>query len=322
MSDTPRVLLVVLDGFGERPETEGNAVRLARMPRFDAIYASNPWTLIDAAGYDVGLPDGQMGNSEVGHLNIGAGRIVYQDIVAHQQGDRGRRASTTTRAGRDRRGAPRPRAATLHLMGLASPGGVHASLEHAYAVSSWRKRRGLDAGRRGTPSSTGATRRRKSAAGYLRDDRAQARARSASARSPRSSAATTRWTATSAGTASRAPDDAHARRGQAVDDAGCRRGRLRGHAAEASPTSSSRRSRRWARRRAAGHDRGRRRGASSSTSAPTARASSRGRSHADAELRRASTRAARPKLGAFVRMTQYDATFGLPVAFPPQSAGR
>src|SRR3954447_8705610 len=81
MSDTPRVVLVVLDGFGERPDKQGNAVRLARTPTFDALYKKYPWTLIGASGNDVGLPDGQMGNSEVGHLNLGAGRIVYQDVV-------------------------------------------------------------------------------------------------------------------------------------------------------------------------------------------------------------------------------------------------
>ena len=81
MSNVPRVVLVVLDGFGERPETDGNAIRLARMPTFARLYQRYPHVLIGASGNDVGLPDGQMGNSEVGHLNLGAGRIVYQDIV-------------------------------------------------------------------------------------------------------------------------------------------------------------------------------------------------------------------------------------------------
>src|SRR5258708_7137515 len=81
MPKKTRVILVVLDGFGERPEKDANAVRLAKTPHFDALYRTYPWTLIGASGNDVGLPDGQMGNSEVGHLNLGAGRIVYQDIV-------------------------------------------------------------------------------------------------------------------------------------------------------------------------------------------------------------------------------------------------
>src|SRR5262245_32854613 len=89
MSDSkssPRVVLVVLDGFGERPEVDGNAVRLAKMPTFAKIYETSTHTLIGASGNDVGLPDGQMGNSEVGHLNLGAGRIVYQDIVRIDKG--------------------------------------------------------------------------------------------------------------------------------------------------------------------------------------------------------------------------------------------
>jgi 2,3-bisphosphoglycerate-independent phosphoglycerate mutase len=167
MSKKTRVVLVVLDGFGERPEKEANAVRLARTPNFDALYKKYPWTLIGASGFDVGLPDGQMGNSEVGHLNLGAGRIVYQDIVridkAIKDGpffDNAIIAQTID--------AAKESGGTLHLMGLASPGNVHASLEHAFAVCEFAKRRGftnvawhafLDG--RDTPP--------KSAAGYLRD---------------------------------------------------------------------------------------------------------------------------------------------------------
>ena len=81
MTTPQRVCLVVLDGFGERAEQKGNAIRLAKTPAFDRIYKTSPWTLIGASENDVGLPKGQMGNSEVGHLNLGAGRIVYQDIV-------------------------------------------------------------------------------------------------------------------------------------------------------------------------------------------------------------------------------------------------
>src|SRR4051812_49819098 len=81
MPKKTRVVLVVLDGFGERPEKDANAVRLARTPTFDALYKKYPWTLIGASGFDVGLPDGQMGNSEVGHLNLGSGRVVRQDLV-------------------------------------------------------------------------------------------------------------------------------------------------------------------------------------------------------------------------------------------------
>src|SRR5687767_15660693 len=77
----PFLILIVLDGFGCRKETEANAIAAADTPRFDELYKSSPWTTLEASGLAVGLPAGQMGNSEVGHLNIGAGRVVDQDIV-------------------------------------------------------------------------------------------------------------------------------------------------------------------------------------------------------------------------------------------------
>jgi 2,3-bisphosphoglycerate-independent phosphoglycerate mutase len=167
MSDTPRVVLVVLDGFGERADKTGNAIRLARMPRFAALYQTCPHTLIGASGNDVGLPDGQMGNSEVGHLNLGAGRIVYQDIVRIDKSIKdGVFFSNPTLTGTI--DAVKASGGTLHLVGLTSPGNVHAALEHAYAVCELAKRRGLTKvawhaflDGRDTPP--------KSAAGYLRD---------------------------------------------------------------------------------------------------------------------------------------------------------
>ncbi len=142
MSKKTRVVLVVLDGFGERPEKDANAVRLARTPHFDAIYKKYPWTLIGASGYDVGLPDGQMGNSEVGHLNLGAGRIIYQDIVRIDKaiGDGTFFDNATLAQTID---AAKKSGGTLHLLGLTSPGNVHAALEHAYAVCEMAKKRGL-----------------------------------------------------------------------------------------------------------------------------------------------------------------------------------
>src|SRR6266498_2017048 len=80
MSNVPRVVLVVLAGFGERPETDGNAIRLARMPTFGRLYERYPHVLIGASGNDAVLPYCQMGNSEVGHLTLGPRRTVYQDI--------------------------------------------------------------------------------------------------------------------------------------------------------------------------------------------------------------------------------------------------
>src|SRR5919112_6436484 len=75
------VVLVVLDGWGYRAERDGNAIALARTPTWDALWSRAPKTLLSASGLPVGLPEGQMGNSEVGHLNLGAGRIVMQDLV-------------------------------------------------------------------------------------------------------------------------------------------------------------------------------------------------------------------------------------------------
>ena len=166
MSTPPRVILVVLDGYGERADKNGNAIRMARTPNFDQIYKTSPWTLIGASENDVGLPVGQMGNSEVGHLNLGAGRIVYQDIVRIDKSiETGAFYSNPTLT--KLVDGVKASGGTLHLFGLASPGNVHASLEHAYAVCELAKRRGftnvvwhafLDG--RDTPP--------KSAAGYLR----------------------------------------------------------------------------------------------------------------------------------------------------------
>src|SRR5262249_40782160 len=89
MSTAPRTVqrtvLIVLDGFGERAARDGNAIRLARTPTFDALYRDCPHTLIATSGLAVGLPDGQMGNSEVGHMNMGSGRVVYQDLTRINQ---------------------------------------------------------------------------------------------------------------------------------------------------------------------------------------------------------------------------------------------
>jgi 2,3-bisphosphoglycerate-independent phosphoglycerate mutase len=167
MSDIPRVVLVVLDGFGERPEQDGNAIRLAKMPTFTRLYETSPWTLIGASENDVGLPHGQMGNSEVGHLNLGAGRIVYQDIVRIDKSIKDGAFYSNPTLIRLVDGV-KASSGTLHLFGLASPGNVHASLEHAYAVCELAKRRGLSRvvwhaflDGRDTPP--------QSAAGYLRD---------------------------------------------------------------------------------------------------------------------------------------------------------
>ncbi|HEV3000205.1 MAG TPA: 2,3-bisphosphoglycerate-independent phosphoglycerate mutase [Solirubrobacteraceae bacterium] len=113
--------LVVLDGWGLAPPGPGNAVELAETPVFDGLWARFPHTTLTACGAAVGLPEGQMGNSEVGHLNLGAGAIVKQDLVRINEADFGENEALVA-AMRD---APR-----LHLVGLVSDGGVHSSLEH------------------------------------------------------------------------------------------------------------------------------------------------------------------------------------------------
>jgi 2,3-bisphosphoglycerate-independent phosphoglycerate mutase len=126
-------VLVILDGFGERAESADNAVRLAKTPHLDALYAAYPHSLIGTSGPDVGLPAGQMGNSEVGHMNFGAGRIAMMDIsridVAVAEGSLGKNPAL--------RGAidsAKARSGRLHLLGLVSDGGVHSSLEHLFAL--------------------------------------------------------------------------------------------------------------------------------------------------------------------------------------------
>jgi len=125
-------VLVVLDGWGYREAREGNAIELARTPVWHALWAGSPRTLLDASGLAVGLPDGQMGNSEVGHLNLGAGRVVPQDLVRISQSiQSGAFFQIEPLAGlcRDlKRGG-----GTLHLLGLLGPGGVHAIDRHLLA---------------------------------------------------------------------------------------------------------------------------------------------------------------------------------------------
>jgi 2,3-bisphosphoglycerate-independent phosphoglycerate mutase len=132
-----KVLLVILDGWGhcdfEPPPSEGNAIELASVPRFRAMYDRFPRTRLACSGEDVGLPAGQMGNSEVGHLNLGAGRIVYQAIARVDRAieDGSLRARLGLDALVDRL---RERGGTLHIAGLVSDGGVHSHLRHFGAV--------------------------------------------------------------------------------------------------------------------------------------------------------------------------------------------
>jgi 2,3-bisphosphoglycerate-independent phosphoglycerate mutase len=127
------VVLVVLDGWGYRPEREGNAIALANTPTWDALVAKHPGTLLDASGLAVGLPEGQMGNSEVGHLNLGAGRVVMQDLVRIGQAikDRSFYQNPVFTVACDH---VKRTGGTVHLMGLVGKGGVHAIDEHLFAL--------------------------------------------------------------------------------------------------------------------------------------------------------------------------------------------
>jgi 2,3-bisphosphoglycerate-independent phosphoglycerate mutase len=127
------VVLVVLDGWGYRPEREGNAIALASTPTWDRLVARAPNTLLSAAGLAVGLPEGQIGNSEVGHLNLGAGRVVMQDLVRISQAIRDR-SFFRNGAFVDACRAVRRSGGTLHLMGLLGKGGVHAVDTHLFAL--------------------------------------------------------------------------------------------------------------------------------------------------------------------------------------------
>jgi 2,3-bisphosphoglycerate-independent phosphoglycerate mutase len=127
------VALIVLDGWGYRPERDGNAVALATTPSWDGIWSRRSRTLLAASGLRVGLPEGQMGNSEVGHLNLGAGRVVVQDLVRIDAAIADRsflRNGTLVAACRDVRNS----GGTLHLIGLLGNGGVHALDKHLWAL--------------------------------------------------------------------------------------------------------------------------------------------------------------------------------------------
>ena len=140
MSDTRKPILIIMDGWGWREETDANAVRLADTPVFDRLWSEFPRTLIQASQKWVGLPAGQMGNSEVGHLNIGAGRVVYQDIVRIDQSIAdGTFFKNPVLLSAMEQG----RARALHLVGLLSDGGVHSHQNHLHALLDLARRSGV-----------------------------------------------------------------------------------------------------------------------------------------------------------------------------------
>jgi 2,3-bisphosphoglycerate-independent phosphoglycerate mutase len=137
------LVLAILDGWGERAETAGNGIRLARTPNMDRWRATYPWTLIRAAEKAVGLPEGQMGNSEVGHLNIGAGFVVRQDVtmIDDSIADGSFFSNPAFTAAADHVKAHN---AQLHIIGLLGTGGVHSHMGHEKALLQFAKRAGLE----------------------------------------------------------------------------------------------------------------------------------------------------------------------------------
>jgi 2,3-bisphosphoglycerate-independent phosphoglycerate mutase len=137
----PLVALVVLDGWGLAPPGPGNAVELAGTPVFDRLWARFPHTTLDASGEAVGLPDGQMGNSEVGHLTIGSGRVIDQDLMRVNRAIRSGAffENAALCAAFDR---AREREGRVHLLGLVSYGGVHSHIDHLRALVELARRRG------------------------------------------------------------------------------------------------------------------------------------------------------------------------------------
>ncbi|MCX7843670.1 MAG: 2,3-bisphosphoglycerate-independent phosphoglycerate mutase [Clostridia bacterium] len=137
------VALIILDGYGNNPAVEGNAIKAANKPNLDRLAAQNPTATIRTSGMDVGLPRGQMGNSEVGHTNIGAGRIVYQELTritkSVEDGDFFEKKEFLDAIENCRKNNSR-----LHLFGLLSDGGVHSHNTHLYALLELAKRQGLE----------------------------------------------------------------------------------------------------------------------------------------------------------------------------------
>jgi 2,3-bisphosphoglycerate-independent phosphoglycerate mutase len=135
--------LIILDGFGLRDESKGNAVVQADKPNFDKLWETYPHTTLRADGEHVGLPEGQMGNSEVGHMNIGAGRVVYQSLT---------RINKSIKDGDFFKMKPfleaikhvKEKGTKLHLLGLFSDGGVHSHLKHQFALMELSNKEGLD----------------------------------------------------------------------------------------------------------------------------------------------------------------------------------
>ena len=137
------IALIIMDGYGINQNTEGNAIVAAKKPHLDKLLAEYPHSQLSASGLDVGLPDGQMGNSEVGHTNIGAGRIVYQMLVKISK-DINDGKIYENKALSDAMDAAKANGKSLHLMGLLSNSGVHSHNEHLYGLLKMAKKKGIE----------------------------------------------------------------------------------------------------------------------------------------------------------------------------------
>ena len=135
--------LIIMDGFALGDDIPGNAVQTAATPHLDYLFSQYPFCQLEASGLDVGLPDGQMGNSEVGHTNIGAGRVVFQDLpkISHAIEDGTFFENPAYLAAIQ---ACKENQRALHLMGLLSDGGVHSHITHLFALLELAKRHGLE----------------------------------------------------------------------------------------------------------------------------------------------------------------------------------
>jgi len=138
-----KAVLIIMDGFGIAPKGEGNAISRARTPNLDRIFAENAYTELNASGLSVGLPEGQMGNSEVGHTNIGAGRVVFQTLPLItkeiEDGDFFKNEAYIKAID-----AAKAEGKALHIMGLLSDGGVHSHIKHIFAILDMAKMRGAE----------------------------------------------------------------------------------------------------------------------------------------------------------------------------------
>ena len=138
-----KAVLIIMDGYGLAAPTAGNAIAQARTPNLDRLFAENPTSKLSASGLDVGLPEGQMGNSEVGHTNIGAGRVVFQILPKmSQEIENGKffQNPVYIKAMEDAKANGKP----LHIMGLMSTGGVHSHLKHVFGILDMAKQRGVE----------------------------------------------------------------------------------------------------------------------------------------------------------------------------------